>query len=253
MSDTVSISQKAAVGAKDNTFIGTQIITQGLTPENATQLAFNIFDQYFPKLKEEALQEVRKTVEEELRKIPINDILRPTAKIAVPTLQNASITEESNLREMYGKLLASDMNKVKRPNVHPAFVEIINQISADDAKLFSFIMKYNDSIPVAKVTFTFETKYLTNVLPLYYSPIFKDFDPWKASVSIENLSRLKLFQFFEGSVTNYNYDLIKQDPFIQKRFEFAKTRNPKIDLEIKVTDYALQTNDFGERFAKLCL
>ena len=152
MNDNISLTQKAAPGAKDNTFIGTQVIHQGLTPQDAAQLAIDMFVKHFPALKEEALKEVRTIVEEELKKIPTDNIMPPSAKITIPTLHNASITEESNLREMYGKLLASDMDKQKKQSVHPAYVEIINQMSSDDAELFAFIRRYNNSIPVASVS-----------------------------------------------------------------------------------------------------
>ena len=56
------------------------------------------------------------------------------------------------LREMYGKLLAGDMNKELKQYVHPAYVAVVNQMSSDDALLFHKICKINDSIPAVSYT-----------------------------------------------------------------------------------------------------
>lgn len=248
----IEVTQKAALGGATMQ-IGQQNNYYGLTPDQACQTAIAMFKEYYPMLRQEALDEVSDIVNRELQKIPRPDIQAPSPKIAVPLLQNASITEETNLREMYGKLLAGDMNKKLKPLVHPAYVEIINQMSSDDAELFSRVFEIQNSIPVAGIRFTFSSRYLTHVFPHYFSPYFSGIDPWKASVSIENLTRLNLFHFFEGTVTGYDYKQIKQDPFVKERFEFAKQNKPSHTLSIELSSYVIQPNDFGRRFASLCL
>lgn len=253
MTEELTVSQKAEFGAKDNTFIAEQHNHTGLTPADATQIAITMFKEYFPQLRQEALEEVYKIVENTLSQIPVNDILRPSPKIAVPLLQNASITEDLILRKMYAKLLAGDMNRQLKSSVHPAYIEIVNQLSSDDAKLFRRIVEINNSIPVARITFNFDTKYLSSVFPHYYSPYFSGMDPWTVSIGIENLSRLNIIHLFEGTVNVYNYDTMIQDPFVVERFEFAKRENPTKELSIKITEYVIQMNDFGDKLAKLCL
>ncbi len=252
MCGATNISQNAGLGAKENTFIAEQHNHIGLTPEDAVEMALVMFREYFPQLRQDALKEVHMVVENELKKIPVTDIQPPSAKIAVPLLQNASITEEPNLREMYGKLLAGDMNKQKKPFVHPAYIEIINQMSGDDAKLFQHIVEINNSIPVARIQFVFGNSYLINAMPHYFSPLFTEWDPWKASLSIENLSRLNIFHLFEGTVNGFDYEKIKQEPFVIERLEFAKKNNPYRELSIKTIEYVIQMNDFGRRLSELC-
>lgn len=247
----IEVTQKAALGST-TTQIGQQNNYYGLTPDQACQTAIAMFREYYPMLRKEALAEVSDIVNRELQKIPQSDIQAPSPKITVPLLQNASITEETNLREMYGKLLAGDMNKKLKSLVHPAHIEIINQMSSDDAKFFQLFNEIGNSIPVATIKFTFESKYLYRVFPHYFSPYFNSIDPWKASVSIENLSRLNLFHLFEGTVKSYDYQKIKQDPFVKDRFEFAKQNNPSRTLSIELSPYVIQPNDFGRRFASLC-
>lgn len=252
MSDSTNIDQKACFGAQGNTFIGEQHNHSGLTPTDAIQMAFAIFKEYFPQLRQDALQEVHTIVENELKKIPVSDIQTPSAKIAVPLLHNASITEEKNLREMYGKLLAGDMNKQTKSSVHPAYIEIINQMNSNDAELFQCIVKIGDSIPLVNIQFIFDDKYLTNAMPHYFSPFFAGLDPWKASICVENLSRLNVFRLFEGKVYNYDYEKIERDPFVIERFEFAQKNNPSRKLTLRLNPYVIQMNEFGRELSKLC-
>ena len=57
------------------------------------------------------------------------------------------------------------MNTEKREYAHPAFVRMIDEMNEMDAKVLKKIVDISDSIPVARVTFTFEGKYLAHVMP----------------------------------------------------------------------------------------
>ena len=154
---------------------------------------------------------------------------------------------------MYAKLLVGDMNAKVRHEVHPSFCEILNQLSASDANLFRTIQDIADSIPVAKIKFCFDSKYLLNVFPHFFSPYFENFDPWSVSLGIENLDRLNLISLFEGTVNNYNYESIKEHSFVKKQFVYAQEYNPTRTLEIRLSTYVIQLNDFGRALAKICL
>ena len=112
---------------------------------------FKLFHQYFPLLQKEALEEVHRMLQEKLKNIPPEDIVQPSPRIAIPSLQNASITEESEVRELYASLLANSMNKVVKDGVHPAFVEIIKQLSPDEAKILRYMSIFS-SVPTIFIT-----------------------------------------------------------------------------------------------------
>lgn len=247
----IEVNQHAAP-LSNATQIGQQNNYYGLTPDQVLQTAIAMFREYYPMLRQEALNEVSNIVNRELQKIPQSDIQAPSPKITVPLLQNASITEETNLREMYGKLLAGDMNKKLKPLVHPAYIEIINQMSSDDAKIFHRIIDIHDNIPVAEIMFTDGQKYLTHGFPHYFSLYFPDEDPWKTSICFENLSRLNLIDIVSGEIEKYDYGQIKSAPLVVERFNRAKEHLPSMNLSIEMKKYAIQVNDFGHRFAKLC-
>ena len=105
MCSDVKITQKVLPGAGGNTVVANQN-NYGLTVTEATQMAFQIFREYYPQLQKEALEAVQKLTEERLKMIPTENIVPPKANVVVPVLQNASLTEEQDLLEMYATVLA---------------------------------------------------------------------------------------------------------------------------------------------------
>lgn len=69
MTDSITITQKAAIGS-DTTQIGTQNNNYyGLTPAEASQMAIDLFMDNFPKLQEAAMKTVRERVDEIIQEI----------------------------------------------------------------------------------------------------------------------------------------------------------------------------------------
>lgn len=144
MNDKTEINQNAGLGSHGNTFIAEQYI--GLSVADATHMAFSMFREYYPQLREELLSDLRKMLEEKLKNIPSENIVPPSPRIAVPTLQNASITEDIEIRELYAQLLANSMNETMKDGIHPGFVEIIKQLCSDEARILKY-MSAHTAIP----------------------------------------------------------------------------------------------------------
>ena len=64
MCSDVKITQKVLPGAGGNTVVANQN-NYGLTVTEATQMAFQIFREYYPQLKKEAIAELQKMLTEE--------------------------------------------------------------------------------------------------------------------------------------------------------------------------------------------
>jgi hypothetical protein len=84
--------------------------------------------------------------------IPADQIVEPKASIAVPALQSLAFCfEEADLKEMYLNLLATSMDKRVTSNAHPAFVEVIRQLSAEEAALLKSVLAGQaDSISIVR-------------------------------------------------------------------------------------------------------
>jgi hypothetical protein len=73
-----------------------------------------------------------------LAKLSEGQIVEPDMYIAAPLLQNLSFClDNEGLREMYANLLATAMNANEKHKVHPAFTDIIRQLSSADVLFFN--------------------------------------------------------------------------------------------------------------------
>ena len=252
MSDELVIEQKQGLGNA-----GTQVGVQnnyGLSPVEATRMAFEIFREYYPQLREEALKELNNLVEDKLSSIPQELIDSPKPRIAVPTLQNASITEEREVRELYANLLANSMNKVVKNGVHPGFVEIIKQLSPDEAKILRYLYD-NSFVPTVALKVHKENgetvvafKLFTNIGELCDCEDLAGYEKY-----IDNLIRLGLINASREQclADKSRYDSIKNHSYILSRKAYIENMDKvsKVDF---VEGY-IELTVFGKAFCSICL
>lgn len=101
--------------------------------------------------REYSLQETALLLEEKLKNISPEKIVSPEPYVAVPAIQAISYSmDNENLRNLYASLLASSMNADIKNEVHPAFVEIIKQLSPTDAITFRNIIEV-EPLPICKL------------------------------------------------------------------------------------------------------
>lgn len=75
-------------------------------------------------------------IQNEISKVPSDILIEPSLSIVGPALEASKyFIENSELREMFARLIASSMNSKQADKTHPAFVEIIKQITPDEAKI----------------------------------------------------------------------------------------------------------------------
>lgn len=71
-----------------------------------------------------------------MKNVSEENIVQPENYVAEPALQQIAYCFDSDeLRNMYANLLSSSMQKDKKWEVHPRFVDIIKQLSPDEAKI----------------------------------------------------------------------------------------------------------------------
>ena len=77
-------------------------------------------------------------VTEKLQNVPEENIVTPPPHVAGPALESLRYTGSiDELKELYANLLASSMDSSTTKEAHPSFVEIIKQLSSDEAKLLT--------------------------------------------------------------------------------------------------------------------
>ncbi|WP_066078377.1 DUF4393 domain-containing protein [Bergeriella denitrificans] len=167
---------------------------------------------------------------------------------SLPTLASATenlvyAQEEPNLREMYENLIANTVDKTKEDIIHPAYVEVLKQLSQLDAYYLKELFSAPDIsiIPICNIKqiVNEDRHYRTirkNLLPPSMHGITID--------TIENWERLKLveisFEEFWTDDTLYSYG--------SQLIELLKAECPEINLELYKGQFVI--TEFGKRFAR---
>lgn len=162
---------------------------------------------------------------------PIENLSEPESNIVIPAYEalRYSLDKES-LKEMYINLIASSMLNDKKDKAHPAFVEVIKQLSPFDAE-FLKILFYKKPIQIPKIKVRLQISsedtigidiIRTLLSPKYFNDkaLLNDY-----SFTLDNFERLKIIEindsyFLSGS--NMYEDIIEsvdKDSFLNLREE----------------------------------
>lgn len=86
-----------------------------------------------------ALQDrLRNFIDKSIRRVPEEDRLPPPPQILGPVLEGIRYeAEESPIVDMFSGLLSASMDQKQAHNAHPAFSQIVKQLSSDEAILLN--------------------------------------------------------------------------------------------------------------------
>lgn len=89
---------------------------------------------------EQTADYLNRRLSEKLAGTPPERITTPPANVAGPAVEAMRFTAQTEeLREMYASLLATAMDSETATSAHPAFVEIIKQITQDEARILKHL------------------------------------------------------------------------------------------------------------------
>ncbi len=189
----------------------------------------------------------------EKRKIAKEKIKSPDPAIAVPLIEAMRYTShKEELREMFTNLLGASMNS-DIVDEHPAFVEIIKQLSSDECKMIKYLYEISSLpkqyVPMLKIRQEVNNKG-ADLMP-YFSDICYITDcqyPKKFPEYLDNLHRLGLVEVFY-------YDFLTNKEFYRKLREHKAFPQFLFYEEDTLTEkkgmYGL--SEFGEKFCAVCL
>ena len=207
--------------------------------------------------KEYNLKETEKMLEEKLKNMTPENIVTPEAYIAVPSIQYISYCMDSEeLRNMYANLLANSMNSVVKNEVHPGFVEIIKQLSPDEAKILKELY-LKKVIPV--ITIRYENEQGEGI------DIFKEFSDIAEKANCEekieinkyfdNLKRLGLIDKEKGEflVNESLYEPLKCNEYIKSLEKIPENLKKQGYTKYVVQESFIRMTKYGEVFCKICV
>lgn len=217
-----------------------------LLPLAAINYAFDKARDYFGSRFQSDME--RKT-----QSIPAGDLIEPKASIAGPALQALAFAhEEETLREMYLSLITSAMSRQRAGTAHPAFVEIIRQLTAEEAGLLSTLLADGGNWPLVRLhsvandaSYTLVNRGLIQIVHVRTEePLANPRIP----AMLDNWHRLGLVDIhFEASLKQQGaYDWVESRPEFLEARDKAKLANRKV----KIVKGILRVTDLGLTFAE---
>ena len=209
----------------------------------------------------------RGDVEAKLSGVSPEDIVEPRASVAGPVLQGLAFTEdEPTLKEMYLYLLASAMNSKTTLAAHPAYAEIIKQLTSDEAIALCGTLCTHDNKPIVQVRWqnnSGDWKVLLNHLLPFWRPGSDDaVEVPNVAAIIDNWIRLGLVdvtyteQLLRTAIDPYAW--VKDRPEVQRlqaehapQADGAKLPPGTLPGRVFTHPGVLRPTSFGIEFSKV--
>lgn len=199
------------------------------------------------------LADYKKRISDKVLNIPEEKLQEPEIRIVGPAIEASKFyIEEEKFREMFAELVASACNTDTSNMVHPAFPEMIKQLSYMDVRLLQ-AFKYHNTYACCELYAEHQDKTITPYPYILFN--FKDcpqrftqLDELKLTESIENLMRLGLL-IKNSQVIELGYDYGK---FRTHWFYNAVIQTVPAESQMNIKKYRIELTQLGEDFLKCC-
>jgi hypothetical protein len=199
----------------------------------------------------------QKDMTERTLKIPAENVVDPKPSIAGPVLQGLVYThDEESLKEMYLNLLASAMDSSTANEAHPSFVEIIKQLSGEEAQLLKLYLS-RDQHPIAELHWILNEKrqYQTlarHIVNLTDSRTGTPVEIEMMPAYIDNWIRLGLIDvdYTVYQADENAYDWVKTRPEYTRR-PVDKAPDGEFQTELEVVKGLMRRTKYGAIFGKI--
>lgn len=201
--------------------------------------------------------------------IPEEHLVEPPAHIAVPAIQQLAYCYDSaDLREMYAKLLLSTMDDRTAEYVHPSFVQLLKELSPDEAKLLGTLVptEVDDrpTIPLIDLRIVSDAADLGTVgltRLFHWKVAVEGYNeccegvcehPEQSLVYLGNLERLGILERCEHYTEDDKEKLLsfEASDAIAEAKEKAKLKDGE---KFETRRWSYQVTDFGLNFIKVCI
>ncbi len=95
---------------------------------------------------------------QKVAQIPEEKIAPVPPEVGVPIAEKLSYVTDPDLRELYTNLLAKASSTETRSQAHPSFVNVLNNLSPDEAQLVRQFQKQGGAVPFVTAKFVDPTK-----------------------------------------------------------------------------------------------
>jgi hypothetical protein len=197
---------------------------------------------------------VRERVSAKLDNVPPEDVQEPKPHIGVPAIEALRYTgSESELSELYANLLATSMDRATAYRAHPGFVDMIKNMSPDEARIMRFLAGSGDQ-PLINIKLVMNESGHFVVANRHVSLIGLKAGcehPPLAANYLDNLVRLGLVELPERFLVNDAiYEEIENHQQIKQiREQLAAREGARVEIERK----KIELTDLGKQFIRACV
>jgi hypothetical protein len=194
-------------------------------------------------------------VSEKLKNIPPEQIITPSPHIVAPTLEALRYTaQEETLRELYANLLATSLDSKTAQKAHPGFVDIIKNLSPDEARILRLFSTRNN-FPLIDLQRHHQDGMGYITLFSNFSLIGKEAGCDHLSLvpnDLDNLNRLGLTEIPAGvqfTTPSYYEPLEKHEKILKIINEYKDSK----EFNVKCSQKIITLTNFGKQFCSSCV
>lgn len=205
---------------------------------------------------EEIEQRFKPKLLNKLKDVPPEDIIPPKPNVAGPAIEALRYTgHEESLSEMYANLLATAMDKNVASGAHPSFVEIIKQLTPDEAKLIDYFQQ-DIAFPLVTVRAVYEDEHKGGVdvaVNVSLLGLKAGLDYRKLTPSyLDNLCRLGLIEIPEQFryIGEEVYSELESSDEVTLHRVFVEQTHKRV-FELKRG--GVRITNLGAQFGKVCI
>lgn len=194
-------------------------------------------------------------VAEKLSNTPSDDVIEPKPHVAGPALEALRYTgHEETLRDLYANLLAASMDAKTASTAHPGFVEIIKQLTPDEARMLKLFSE-TDTLPVISVKSQFEEQGGFNNVFTNFSLFGQDAGCEHSHLSpsyLDNLSRLGLIELHDDKFYTASelYEALENHPSVS---EIKRQIDEQDGVRAEIQKGMVEITNLGNQFIKACV
>lgn len=221
----------------------TKLVNIALTPISVLVWGYDMIGDFLSK-----------RLAEKLEKVAEEKIITPSPQIAGPAIEALRyVGEDINLRELYANLIASAMNKDVADKAHPAYVEILKNLSSEEALLLKAFIKQK-GYPLLDLNIMVNHGEVKGAHSLYSN--FSIFQKKvglplnKVNKYIENLCRLGLLQIPEGQIFTSKEAYLEIEKSVFTDLPKAARLDLGEGLKLNINRKVVEITVFGQDFIK---
>lgn len=197
------------------------------------------------------LQQNLNKYREKIEDIPEDKVVEVTPEIGVPVLEKLTYVNNEELRELYLELLSKASNKDKVDAAHPSFVNIINNLSPDEALILQLLRDENTH-PFIEVRLSQDSGGYSVIDPIF--SVLKTPTPltYKKNVGayLSNLEGLGVIKLHPDNYFTNEKKYTEAEELAKKKYgTLASSSNRKLTLNRG----HFNLTSFGSLFIKACI